>query len=156
MTVENIVYLRQKMIDIAKYHNATNEEAEDVTHDLFIKLKEIEIKDGNIDKIFYKGNVNMVYIFNAIRNMVYNIKNKTNRSVCIDDIIPMSTHEPSLVDIEVQEQLLDMGRYYHSLYDAYFNDNISMRKLAQETSISLTTIFYDLKYIKGKLKPILS
>ena len=154
MKVHDITNLYPKLLDIAMYHNATQEEAEDVVQDLFVKLKEIEIKEGSIDRLTYKGKINMVYLFNSIRNRVYNQKRYSNKFICIADISPMESHAHSLAQSEIDDQLVKMGSYYHKLYHAYFNDNISMRKLAEETNISLTTIYYGLRHIKNTLKPI--
>lgn len=154
MKVTDILHLREKLIGIARYHNATQEEAEDVVQDVYIKLLEIEDKEGNIDRLTYKGKINMVYLFNTVRNRVYNIKRITNRCVCIDEVGSVPTHEHSMIKAEVDAKLLEMGAYYHSLHDAYFNDSISMRELAEKSKLSLTTIFYGVKHIKENLKPL--
>ena len=153
MVVKDILNLYPKLIDIARYHNATTEEAEDVVQDVYLKLQEIEKEEGDLDRLTYKGKINMVYLFNTVRNMVYNKKRHTNRIYCIDDFEP-EIHPHSMIETEVNNKLNDMGAYYHSLYDAYFNDIISMRELAKRSKISLTTIFYGVKHLKDELKPI--
>ncbi len=154
MQVKDIVHLYDKLLDIARYHNATVEEAEDVVQDLYLKLMEIQEKEGNINRMTYRGKINMVYLFNTLRNKIYNNKRTTNRCVCLDNMPELVQHPPSMAGVEVNDRLVKMGAYYHKFYDAYMNDNISMRELAKRTDISVSTVFYTVRAIKMNLKSI--
>lgn len=143
------------------YHGASKDDSQDIVQDLYERLLRIQAKEGNIDRIFYKGKVNMVYLFNAIRNRTFNHLRDKKKTVAIDDETYLEykrnkivSPDDTLLESDVDNILLKMGPYYHKLYDAYIKNDISMRGLAEATTISLTTIFYGVKHIREILKPI--
>jgi len=137
---------------MAKYHGAGYEDAQDIVQDLFVKLLEIEKKEGSLDRLTYKGKINTVYLFNAIRNIAHNKRRHTDRNVQVekDSSIPEFTIQTS----EVKEHLKSLDPFCQKLYSAYMQDNISMRELSRKTNISVTTIFYGVKNIRETLKEI--
>lgn len=156
MTVNDVIKHYDKLLDMAKYHGLDDATSKDVVQDLFVKLIELQQKEGSLKRIFYNGNINFVYVFNAIRNMAVNIQKKSNRMICSDNIIGGHTDAFTLHEMEVEERLLAMDdkRYYHKLYHVYFKDDISMRELSKRSGISVTTIFYSVQHIREQLKDI--
>ena len=142
-----------KLLDMAKYHGADYEDAKDAVQDFFLKLSEIQQKEGNLDRLEYNGKMNLVYMFNAMRNIVYNKHRKNERiqrSGLLDATVPPAT----LHEVEVNEHLKTLDPFCQKLYSAYMQDNISMRELSKKTNISVTTIFYGVKNIRETLKEI--
>lgn len=152
MKVADITHLYPELMKMAKYHGATEEDAADAVQDLYMKLLEIQKKEGSIDRITYKGNINTVYLFNAIRNIVLNKLRHSKRNVHIekDSVV----HEFTIQQEEVQEHLKTLDPFCRKLYSAYMQDTISMRELSRKTNISVTTIFYGVKNIRETLKHI--
>ena len=157
MKVKDITYLRDEMIKIALYHKVNHEVAEDIVQDVFYKLCKIEQRDGNLDRITYKGEINMVYIFKMIGNAVKDRYKSEKRMVYVDNYFDEGgcIEQPSTLPGEVDRILQKEGRFYHRLYIAYFNDKISIRKLSKETGVGTQTIFQGIKYIKTKLRDII-
>ncbi len=156
MKVDDVVYLSYQMIDMALFNGATPEEAEDVVQDVFLKLCEIQEKEGNLNRLMYKDEPNKSFLYTAIANRVFDLKRKQRMvDVDIDTVSSRNvTYQEGSVEREINEKLTSMGRWYHSLYHAYFGDDISIRKLSARTGISVTTLYWSLKHIKEQLKPI--
>jgi len=154
MEVKDITYLYPKFLDIAKYHGASPDDSQDIVQDLFEKLLIMQEKEGSINRITYKGQINMVYLFNAIKNRVINNRRYHKKFIDTDFIPERTGNETSFISIEINNRLHRLGPYYHKLYSAYIEDDISMRELAKKTDISLTTIFHSVQHIKVNLKPL--
>lgn len=96
----------------------------------------------------------MVYIFNAIRNilLVDIKKSKQNVTVAYETYHSPCVYQPTLTRNEINGIVIKEGAFYHKLYIAYFNDVISIRKLSKESGLGVQTIFQGLKHIKTVLK----
>ena len=152
MDINDIIKMRGEFIKMALYYGVDEDTAKDVVQDLYVKLIELENKEGSFERITYKGKLNKVYVFNTIRNIIINKRRYTDRNIRIekDDVIP----EFTIQQTEIKEKLSQMDIFSQQLYDAYMKDNISMRELSKRTNISVTTIFYGVKNIRENLKPI--
>lgn len=152
MRVKDVANMYQDLLKIAKYHGVDYEDAQDIVQDLFVKLTEIENKEGSLDRLTYKGKINTVYLFNAIRNITINKRKYSDRNLQIekDSVIPEFTIQTT----EIKEHLKTLDPFCQKLYAAYMQDNISMRELSRKTNISVTTIFYGVKNIRETLKEI--
>lgn len=96
MKVKDVTNMYQDLLKIAKYHGVDYEDAQDIVQDLFVKLTEIEKKEGNLNRLTYKGKINTVYLFNAVRNITLNkIRSKKNNIRIIDDYDEMISRERS-------------------------------------------------------------
>jgi len=150
MKVKDVYQYRGKMQDIAKYFGATEQEAEDIAQEAFLKLYKIQQKEGNLNRLEYNNKINMVYLFNMVRNITISVHRKRIETQ------ELTAHDISISDdfdkrerlAEVKEILSTMPPFYRMLYEAYYNDDISLRKLSKETNVSLTTLYYAIKYIK--------
>jgi len=153
--VKDITHMYLKFVDMATYHGATLQDAEDSVQDLFIKLLGIQQKEGNIDRLEYKGSVNMVYIFNALRGIVYNKHRSNNRTadreIWVGELVD---HQQTMHITEVQDRLKTMDGFSRKLYTAYMEDSISLRELSRRTNISVTTLYYGVRQIREQLKDI--
>ena len=143
-----------KLLDMAKYHGAGCEDAQDAVQDLFIKLLAIQQKEGNLNRLEYNGNINLVYIFNALRGIVNNKRRYDNYRLGNEKLSANRTCEFTLHECEVNDRLKKMDGFSQQLYRAYMEDNISLRELSRRTNISVTTIFYGVKKIRETLKDI--
>ena len=159
MQVKDIIDKRDEFLKIAMYHGMEMSDAEDIVQDVYYKLCKMEAKDGNIDRIVWKNRLNMVYVFTMIRNAITDVAKyqakKTKAIPVIRHYAKMTTEQPTLMLKDVDKVLRKEGAFYHKLYDAYFNDKISMRKLSKETGISVQTIYQGVKHIRVKFKTIL-
>jgi hypothetical protein len=156
MQVKDITKYYKEFIAIAKYHDTDDETAKDVVQDVFLKLCEIQQREGSIDRLTYRGKLNMVYIFNAIRNTIYTKKKKAKKMQYVWAYANEGMSEqPGMLLGEVNEMLQNEGAFFHKLYISYFNDKISIRKLSKETGIGTNTIFQGITFIKNKIKAVI-
>jgi len=155
MTINDFTPLYSKMIGMTIYHGATGDEAADIVQGLFCKLIEIERKEGDLDRISFKGKPNLGYLFTATRNMYLTLKRK-GRHVANDAELPeIITQQKSSMEIDVDNALDKMHHYHKKLFNVYVSENHSLRSMSRATNISVSTLFYELKFIKNKLKTYL-
>ena len=163
------------MMDLlAKYHNLwvamaisigiRRDLVEDFIHEMYLKLDKY-ITDPK--KIMYNENEpNKFYVYITIKNLWNDyLKAKSkHRMVSIDDIdiiyqlVDNSSDLPEKINKEkAQEVLIDniqkevdgWDRWYdQKLFKVYYETDISMRKLAKDSHISVTSIFNSCKNYK--------
>jgi len=135
---------------------------EDTIHDMYIKLHDSSI---TLDKIMYNDTEpNKYYIYVTLRNIHYDYlkdKNK-NQIIKLDDIVINVESDPSEVErLQAFERILrkldervDSWGYWYDrkLFSAYYKSNLSMRELASQTGISLTSIFNSCRRYKWNLQ----
>ena len=159
---------------LAKYHNLwvamaisigiRRDLVEDFIHEMYLKLDKY-ITDPK--KIMYNENEpNKFYVYITIKNLWNDyLKAKSkHRMVSIDDIdiiyqlVDNSSDLPEKINKEkAQEVLIDniqkevdgWDRWYdQKLFKVYYETDISMRKLAKDSHISVTSIFNSCKNYK--------
>ena len=155
MTINDFTPLYSKMIGMAIYHGASGIEAEDIVQELFCKLTEIERKEGHLDRISFKGKPNLGYIFNAVRNRYFTLKRKSRHVAPDADLPEITTNPKSCTEIDVDHCLGKMHHYHRKLFKVYTSENHSLRSMSKATGISVSTLFYELKFIKESLKQYL-
>lgn len=164
--------------DLAKMHNiwlamALNmgvpyEDSQDLVQEMYVRLNKYV---GNEEKIYYKdtGEINRFYVWVTLRNMWISLETQKKRNpssfaVSIDD----SDISEEISDIQVDQDYkdaietiiqridkeVDSWDYWYDkkLFNILFKNNISMRQLSKETTISLTSIFNSMKRYKQKIR----
>lgn len=135
------------------------------------------IKD--VDKIKVNGKINSLYIYVTIKNIYYQHKNKLKKKKrfeyqeydCYDESNDENSYSSSFVStIEDENNLIEYERahqkiidkiekeiktwhwYDEKLFRLYYYTDKSLRKIAKETSISLTSIYNSCKNYKEIIK----
>jgi len=133
----------------------------ELVQDMYIALNKY-VNDP--EKIMYKpGEVNTMYIYITLRNLYYTYLkvNKKTAEKVIDfdttEIIQETNsieYHLSLSDLneKVVEEINTWHHYDSKLFKLIFFKGISMRKLSQQTGISVTSIFNTVKKCKIKLR----
>lgn len=154
MTLNDITHRYQDMIKIAKYLGASDDMAQDIAQECFLKLGEIQQREGNIDRITYNGKLNMTYIFSMVKNIHLNICRVNNKTS--DCEIPEIKTETNDLANHVKDALNQLGlNWYHKrITEVYLFQGYSIRELAKETTISPTNIFHTLKHSKAQLRKL--
>lgn len=130
--------------------------ADDIVQETYIKI----IRLNHIDKIV-TDSVNKNIMWLILRSVyVDHLRAKKIESVSIDDCIKLSyddcnleKHESfNLIEQKIQEEVDKWHWYDIKLFNLYRESQLSMREIAEETDISLTSIFNTLKNCKERLK----
>jgi len=130
--------------------------AEDIVQETYINL----IKWSSEDKLFTNGKINKGYMWLSLKNTFLQHVNKANKIklVSIDSFheienlnnIELLTAQDKL-EVKILEEMNSWEWYDKMLFEIYRNDKLSMRKIANKTKISLSSIFSTIKSCKEKL-----
>ena len=150
--------------------------ANDLVQLMYIRILKY-IKD--IDKIKVNGKINSLYIYVTIKNIYYQHKNKLKKKKrfeyqeydCYDESNDENSYSSSFVStIEDENNVIEYERahqkiidkiekeiktwhwYDEKLFRLYYYTDKSLRKIAKETSISLTSIYNSCKNYKEIIK----
>lgn len=130
--------------------------AEDIVQETYIKI----IRLNHIDKIV-TDSVNKNIMWLILRSVyIDHLRAKKIESVSIDECIKLSYDETNLekheafnlIEQKIQEEVEKWHWYDIKLFNLYRDTNLSMREIAEETDISLTSIFNTLKNCKERLR----
>lgn len=148
---------RKKWINIVINLGCPEEYSEDVVHDMYLKIASY----GDSKKIMYEntGEVNYWYIILTLRSVCYDFLRHKNRFV---NWTPFDIeYEPLNLKKEEAFMLMydnvisacnDFGRYGSKLTQMYFKTDYSLRQIASESNISVSSIFHSIKNYKSILK----
>ena len=174
MWLEKVASKHKDWVRVVKSFGA-KDNAEDIVQNMYITLTELEDRklnpnDGreNIDyidkptceRVLNKdGEVNVLYIWIYLkRSFMEEVKGEAKRGhVNIDEVkqikseLDILTHKEKLLN-SIEDEIDTWDWYDKMLFNIYRTENKSMRKLAEDTGISLANIFYTLKRCKNKLK----
>mgnify|MGYP000533575163 FL=1 len=132
--------------------------AEDIVQESYLAL----IKYATPDKVIKNGIVNKGYMYFTLRSLTFQFYNKRKKinKVRIDferfEIADLNTIEEKEAFEKIYSLIEDETDKWHwydkKLFDIYKNTDLSIRKIAEETHISWTSIFNTLKNCKQKIK----
>ena len=154
------------LVELSKYHNewltivksfGEKNEHEDIVQEMYLKLN----KYTKLENIKQNGKLNKSYVWLTLRNLYYNKQNQSNKVYYIDieDCRPISAEDYNKLHFESQskiseriQQEIDSWHYADKiLFEIYLKEKKSMRQLAKEIDISLTTVFWTIKRCKQRL-----
>lgn len=139
--------------------------AQDIVQDMYIKV--IEKYDDQPEKIIRDGRLNTYFIYVVLRNMIFDEHRKKAKDVVmyldknVQDWMNQIPDTPynyqQDADIELrlecaQEEIKNWHWYNQKLWNTYHQQNITMRKLSKETTISLSSIFNTIKNGRQSIK----
>ena len=131
--------------------------AEDVVQDVYLRI----VKYNYEEKILKDGKPNIALMWMMLRNRAFEI-NKTGsvQFLSLDEVRGVADEESELDKHEALERLhqrikeeMDNWHWYDSmLFKVYKEGNASMRDIAKDSGISLTSIFNTIKNCKERLR----
>lgn len=144
---------RNKWIRIVINLGCPTEYAEDVVHDMYIKIASFK----DTERLMYEntGEINYWYIILTLRSVCYDFLKEKNRKVSWEPLDEISENVD--VDREVAFNIIydkiiaatnEFGIYGSKLTQVYFKTDYSLRQIASETTISLSSIFHSIKAYK--------
>jgi DNA-directed RNA polymerase specialized sigma24 family protein len=131
--------------------------AEDVVQDVYLRI----VKYNYEEKILKDGKPNIALMWMMLRNRAFEI-NKTGsvQFLSLDEVRGVADAESELekhealerIHLKIQEEMDNWHWYDSMLFKVYKEGNASMRDIAKDSGISLTSIFNTLKNCKERLK----
>ena len=131
---------------------------EDIVQEMYIKLN----KYTKLQNIQQNGKLNKSYVWLTLRNLYYNKQNQANKVnlIDIDDCRQLTSEQYNELMFKAQSNIeekikQEINKWHYAdkiLFEIYLKEKKSMRQLAKEIDISLTTIFWTIKRCKERLK----
>ena len=159
LTLEHIAHMDVKWRKMANYLGARYGDIDDVVQTMYLRVAEIQTRDGNLNRIESpNGGVNTFYIFKIIQSEVINIYRAESKTI---------DHQPQFNPIDAPEeaeykyqalmgrikQVIDtMHEYDQMILELYFVYGHSLRQIEKRTGITVTSVYNTLKNAKQHIK----
>jgi RNA polymerase sigma-70 factor (ECF subfamily) len=153
--LEELYKFHNEWLAIARVMTATEQDAEDLVQDMYIKLHE---KIDSVERIRYgKDDINRYFVYTTIRNMAMDkIRKRSADVVYIDYINELDTpdYECQYKDVleEIEIEMNTWNWFDRTLFKTYMESDLSMRDIQSGSNISLRTIYYTIKKCKKRIK----
>lgn len=160
LTLDMIASRHNEWIKIAIYVGANPNNVNDAIQDMYLKLAEIQKKEGNLERITnLAGGINTVYIFKLLTNESIKTHKKDSKTIELPNDIDISDTDNNipedaygnLISI-INKSIGEMHPYEKMLMELHFDYGMSMRKIELNTGIPTHSIFHTLKNAKQKIK----
>mgnify|MGYP003625131170 CR=1 FL=1 len=159
MTVLEKIYLKHNIwIDIVKSFGCNEETAEDLTQEMYIKLKR-KLDDG-LDIDFGDDDYNYFYIFKALKSLFLDLKRKESKVsvICIDDCVNLQTDYNDInyinTYIDIQNELQTMYWYDRKVFEI-LDAGESVAALSRKTGIPYHSLYNTYRKVIEKLKHLI-
>lgn len=159
LMVANITRDEVKWRKMAVYLGARWDDVDDVVQIMYIKLLEIEQREGSIQRMALpNGNINPLYVFKILQSAVIDQYREDKKQVVIEYIEhpieppdEMEHRHAELMD-EIKVVIDGMHEYEQMMLELYFVYGYSMREIEKRTGIPTHSIFNTIKNCKEKIK----
>ena len=159
LMVANITRDEIKWRKMAVYLGARWDDVDDVVQIMYIKLLEIEQREGSIQRMALpNGNINPLYVFKILQSAVIDQYREDKKQVVIEYIEhpieppdEMEHRHAELMD-EIKCVIDGMHEYEQMMLELYFVYGYSMREIEKRTGIPTHSIFNTIKNCKEKIK----
>jgi RNA polymerase sigma factor (sigma-70 family) len=160
LDLSHIAKRHKEWLKIATYLGCTGDESDEVVQRMYLKLGELQNKEGNLNRLLnYNEQINTVYIFKVLQNLVIDFKKKDNliqyqeqieNTECSTD--ESSEEEYQLLIVAVKSCLTQFHEYDQMLIEMHFVYGLSMRQISKETGIPTHSIFNSIKNAKTRIR----
>lgn len=158
LKLKDIAAQQDKWVKMALYIGARWDEADDMVQSMYLKLAEIEAKEGNLNRIKAGEGVNTMYVFKTLQSCVmdvYRLEKKQAYSTdvaCTQDSPDDAEYKYQELMGQVKTVIDQMNDYDQMLLELHFVYGHSMRELCRRTGIPTHSIFNTLKNAKTHIK----
>ena len=161
ITIKDFLPFREEIKAMVIHYNCPVFYVEDVVQDVYIKLMDMEKKEGSLSRIEWNGKPNKSYLFLVVRSLVANLLRKNKIRAMEEAAFMLSNelresvdwrHDKEKFENFVLECLQDMHFFPRMIFEAYIKDNHSIRSLSRATKISEQTIRREISYVKRQVK----
>ncbi len=160
MLLETLAKKHDEWIRMAIASGSSPEFAKDIVQVVYLRIHKYQ--DKVIHKILdSKGQINMFYMWGAIRNTTRTEISKENKYLAYENFFTEESEDPVDLEFEIsyqnlmdgiQEEVDSWGAYNSKLFNLYFKTDFSMRKIAKGTGIGLTHIFSSIQKYKEEIR----
>jgi len=162
LDLSHIAKRHKEWLKIATYLGCVGEESDEVVQRMYLKLGEVQHKEGNLNRLLnYNDEINTVYIFKVLQNLVIDFKKKDNLIEFQDEITSTecTTDETSETEYQVlvtsiKGVLHTFHEYDQMLIEMHFVFGLSMRQISKETGIPTHSIFNSIKNAKTRIRQL--
>lgn len=148
------------------------DDAEDIIQNMYVKLMEVREKKGSWDFLKYKDTYNRRYVYTIFKNMYIDSLRKKKETITFNEFISSPEDEEydyeadeefdELIDL-ILDEVKELKPFRRRLFELYYNiclnrdivynpDNLSQRKIARDSNLSLKTVSQHLIAVKEKIK----
>lgn len=158
MTLCDVAKYQIEWVKMAIHCGSSNGLALDFVQNMYLKLADIQEKEGDLSRITYRGDINKSYVFSIIRSEVVNHyrKESSYKHIPVEECYIAADFDKRIDNEEllrsVKTALKDINWFSRMVFEIYVNDNHSIRSLAEATQINRGTIQHEIKYVKEKIK----
>lgn len=160
LTLSDIAKRHKEWIKIATYLGCIGDESDEVIQQMYLKLGELQVKEGHLTRLEnYNGQINTVYIFKVIQNLVIDIKKKDQKieyheNIITDECLTQDTSETEYQHLieTIKDCIGQFHEYDQMLIEMHFVYGLSMRQISKETGIPTHSIFNSLKNAKTRIR----
>jgi len=155
LTIEHIAKRHKEWLKMALSFNVSEDDAKDAVSEVYVKLCEMQLKEGNLNRIAYKEDVNNCYMYVAIRSRVFSNAKKntefTDAHIKPEDAYDLErdTYEQQNLDL-VDEAVKELHWYNKRILE--LNQEMSVREIAAHTGIHYMSIYNTVKKAKEHVK----
>lgn len=159
MKLIDFAHRHKEWLKICKYLGAEDELSNDLVQAMYVKIGEIEINEGNLNRLInYNGQINSVYVFKILQNLFINSKKVKELGIDYFNAQEDADHHQEelyqVVSTKLQISITMLSEYEQMLLELHFVHNKSIRKINKETGIGIHSIFYTIKNAKEKIKKL--
>ena len=123
--------------------------SEDIVQEMYLKLSKIELKEQTID----------TFVYYVLRNMTFDLHRKKSNifkvdlgdCVFLEYLEDQGKEELETIYERIENEVEEWHWYDKMLWQLYTEDR-TMRELAKDTKISLSSIFHTIKTCKERIK----
>jgi len=150
---------------LSKYHKewlnivrlfGNDDLAEDIVHDVYLKVHEYNY----YEKILIDGEPNRALMWILLRNTTYRANKNASNDLSIEVLRDLSSEQFELIKHESIDNIYDRIEcevrswdwYDQKLWKIYKDECKSMRKISEDTGISLMSIFRTIKFCKDRIR----
>ena len=144
---------------MAVYLGARWDDVDDVVQIMYLKLLEIELREGSIQRMALpNGQMNPLYVFKTLQSAVVDQYRQDQKQVVFEyvehPVEPPDEMEHRHAELmEAIKAVIDeMHDYEQMMLELYFVYGYSMREIEKRTGIPTHSIFNTIKNCKEKLK----
>ena len=123
--------------------------SEDIVQEMYLKLSKIELKEQTIDTFVYYVLRNMTFDLHRKKSNIFKID--LEDCVFLEYLEDQGKEELETIYERIENEVEEWHWYDKMLWQLYTEDR-TMRELAKDTKISLSSIFHTIKTCKERIK----
>jgi len=158
LTLADIAIEDTRWRRMANYLGARGSDIDDCVQTMYLKLGEIQEREGHLNRMATPSGVNTLYIFKILQSAVVDTFRERNRTFdSFDEFCPIDDPEKSEYKyaelmVRIRECIDEMRDYDQMMLELYFVHGHSFREIEARTGIPTHSVFNTIKNAKEYIK----